>query len=116
MFQSRPNDSPKAPSSVDLAALLPHYTSPWKNAILLALLAKGIDADYRAIAAYISEHFRIVALPDYCAGHGKESIHYLVESNSHISSAFQKDRTRVKGDVESRLQEWRNSIASQVVS
>jgi hypothetical protein len=107
------NNPGEAPTSVNFAKLLPHYTSPWKNAILLALLAKGLDADYRATAAYMSECFQFVQLPDYFAGHGKGSIHYLVESVPDISEAFQKDRTRVKKQLESRLEQFLDSLASQ---
>lgn len=115
---------PQRPIEVDLAKLLPHYTSPWKNAILLALLAKGINADYVAIGQYLTEHFPMVALPDYCAGHGRESLDYLTASvpgkagkliprYPEINAAFQRDRTKVKRDLESYLEKLRDSLASE---
>ena len=117
------DNSPKTPSCVDLAALLPHYISPWKNAILLALLAKGLNADYQTIAHYITEHFPLAALPDYCAGHKNDSIDYLVACirdkvgnlsprYPEINTRFQKDRGRIKSQLESYLKK-RDSLGSQ---
>jgi hypothetical protein len=109
------NDSSK--TSVTLAELLPHYISPWKNALLLALLAKGIGADYLAISQYISGQLAFIQLPDYCAGHRRESLDYMVASvpdqagkliprYPDIQSEFQRDLTKVRKDIERRLQKY----------
>ena len=50
----------------ELAKQVPHYISAWKNAILLAFLAKGLDADYFTLGQYIATNFAFVELPEYC--------------------------------------------------
>jgi len=106
-------------ASIDLSTLLPHFDSPWKNAILLALLAKGLDAHYLSIASYISEQLRFVDLPDYCGKRGTRrtnSIHALIEDDPNIAESFQKDRSKVKGEIKSSLRSWCDSLASKVTN
>lgn len=92
------------------ARSLPHYTSPWKNAILLSLVAEGSDADYPRIADYLDKHFPFVDRPAYCS-RMKESIGFLVGNvasaggtltprHPKIRIAFQKDVSKVRADLD----------------
>ncbi len=91
------------------ARSMPHYISPWKNAILLSLLAKGSDADCSIHADYLDTYFPFVERPEYCR-RIKEPISFLVASvatkggkrtprHPEIRLAFQKDLGKVRADL-----------------
>jgi hypothetical protein len=116
-------ESQVSQDNCDPVRLVPHYTSPWKNAILLALLAKGVDADYLTVAHYIATNFPFVERPSFSEDHKKGSIDYLVASipdksgipiprDSDIKERFQHDVSKIRKDIETHFDALRSSLGS----